>query len=504
MSLGKFIDEKLNPAIALSNYDLGWADSLNQSKIFGIWLAVKRFVTGAFKLPAIGNFLQFISYVMVAVLFLILPAPMFAEDKYYLAALVIAAFGLRVLGSLLSGKEKYSPTTLDLLVLAFAGMNIIATLGSHYLSASVKGLMKMAVYFISYFLFAWTIQESPKKRGVAIVASLLIAGLVVSLHGLWQYKIGVAPLATWEDPNVEDKTTRIYSFLRNPNLLAGYLVPLIPVSLGAAIMAFVEGGWKRFLSVPLLGVSALITVATVLTGSRGGYMGIAAGIGALGFVVAHLLWSAKPKVRPLLIGVLVVLPVVLLGVLHMFPKYEQRILSIGAGWGHSSNAYRLNVYKSSLRMFLDNWWLGIGPGNSTFKLAYGLYMRTGFDALGTYCVPLEVAVETGIIGLFSFAWMILAAMTRAHLNFWNSFAGSERWLCAGAAAGLLGMMVHGLVDTVYYRPQVQFIFWLLLAMCAYIRPQTASSTALPVASSTGADMKPLSDQSNTAPGEASS
>ncbi|MBX9572862.1 MAG: O-antigen ligase family protein [Candidatus Obscuribacterales bacterium] len=486
MSLAKFIDEKVNPAIALSNFDQGWSDALNQSKVFGIWLAIKnlhhKFLKDNFS--KFGNFLCFLSYLLSAVLFLILPAPYFAEDKGWLAMIVAAAFGFRILGALLSGKDKYTPSAVDFLVLAFVGMNIIATLGSHYLAASVKGLMKMAVYFCSYFLFASTIQQAPRTRGIVLTACLLVAGVVVSLHGLWQYKVGVAPLATWEDPNVEDKTVRIYSFLRNPNLLAGYLVPLIPVGFGAAIMAFVEGGWKRHLSITIFLASALILVATILTGSRGGYMGIAASLAALGFIILNILWSSKPKLRPALASVVVAIPVGLLGILHMFPKYEHRLLSIFAGWGHSSNAYRLNVYKSSFQMFLDNWWLGIGPGNSTFKLAYGLYMRTGFDALGTYCVPLEVAVETGIFGLFIFAWMILAALTRAHINFWNKFSGSERWLCAGAAAGLMGMMVHGLVDTVYYRPQVQFIFWLLLAMCAYIRPQVQGTEP---GSSPGAD-----------------
>lgn len=477
MSFVKLIDEKLNPAIALTNLDEGWSDALNQSKLFGIWQGVKSLFHKFYKndFAQFGDFFCFISYLLLAILCLILPAPQFAEDKGWLAMLVVGAFGFRLLGTLLSSKEKYTPSAFDFLVLAFIGMNVIATLGSHYLSASLKGLSKMGVYFCSYFLFAWSIQQAPRKRGIQLVASLLLAGLVVSLHGLWQYKIGVAPLATWEDPNVEDKTVRIYSFLRNPNLLAGYLVPLIPVSIGAGIMAFVEGGWKRFCSLPIFAAAGLILVATVLTGSRGGYMGIAAGLGALGFILSHLLWNSKPKLRPYLIVVLLILPIAMLGLLHLFPKYEHRILSIFAGREHSSNSYRLNVYASSFKMFLDNWWLGVGPGNSTFKLAYGLYMKTGFDALGTYCVPLEVAVETGIFGLCSFIWMVLAAMTRAHINFWNSFSGSERWLCAGAAAGLLGMMVHGLVDTVYYRPQVQFIFWLLLAMCAYIRPQSKSA-----------------------------
>ncbi len=60
---------------------------------------------------------------------------------------------------------------------------------------------------------------------------------------------------------------------------------------------------------------------------------------------------------------------------------------------------------------------GIGVGNQAFRLAYGLYMRSGFDALGAYCVPLEIAVETGVFGLLAFAVLLLAILCRAHLNF---------------------------------------------------------------------------------------
>lgn len=476
MSIVKLVDEKILPVLTLSRYDAWWADALNGSFVFRIWLGLKGFTRRILNFPRFGTFLQILSYFLVALLFLILPAPQFADDKGILAIIVLAAAALRLGGTLMGGKESYRPQALDAIVLLFLGMNIVATLASHYLAASVKGLSKMLVYFVSYFLFVATIQQAPKKRGLVLIGSLLAAGALISLHGLYQYKIGVAPLATWEDPNVEDKTVRIYSFLKNPNLLAGYLVPMIPVALGATLMAFFQNGWKRFLTLPALGLAALITLASILTGSRGGWMGIAAGFGAMGFICFTSLWSAKPKLRPLIIILAVVIPLLMVVGIHFVPSLERRLLSIFAGREHSSNSYRLNVYASSIKMFLDSWWLGVGPGNSAFKLAYGLYMRSGFDALGTYCVPLEVAVETGVFGLFTFCWMVLASLLRSHQNFWNSFAGPERWLCAGAAAGLLAMMVHGLVDTVYYRPQVQLIFWLLIALCACIRPESNRNT----------------------------
>src|SRR5690606_5815302 len=133
------------------------------------------------------------------------------------------------------------------------------------------------------------------------------------------------------------------------------------------------------------------------------------------------------------------------------PAFQDRVASMFVGREHSSNSYRLNVWGSSWKMFLNNWCIGIGIGNETFRLAYGLYMVSGYDALGTYSVPLEVAVEKGIFGLIVFAALILVTLSRAHKRFWHH-QESYRWLIAGSACALTAMLTHGLVDTVFYRP----------------------------------------------------
>jgi putative inorganic carbon (hco3(-)) transporter len=482
MSPQDFFETRIVPVISLSKFDESWCRMLAESSLFKLWLGFKSFCCKQLApLAQMGLLFEIGSFAAVVLLFLILPAPQFADDKNLLALMVMAAFFLRLTAMLLNEKVSFKPCALDMTVLAFLAMNVIATAASHYLEPSIKGLSKMAVYICSYYLFVGVLQKSNRQRSLVILAALLGAGLLVSLYGVYQYKIHVAPLATWEDPTLEDHTTRVYSTLKNPNLLAGYLVPLIPLGCGLTIMSLCQGGVKRLLSFPAFGVAAVITLCCVFTGSRGGYLGIAAGLAALALIALSEVWSSKPKLRPLLILVVVVIPALLVFGLHFFPKYEHRVLSIFAGREHSSNSYRLNVYTSSLKMFFDSWWLGVGPGNNAFKLAYGLYMRSGFDALGTYCVPLEVAVESGVIGLSVFVWLVLAALARAHQNFWRNRA-PERWIAAGAAAGLIGMMVHGLFDTVFYRPQVQFIFWLLLALCICScltkKPESSSQTAV--------------------------
>lgn len=79
-----------------------------------------------------------------------------------------------------------------------------------------------------------------------------------------------------------------------------------------------------------------------------------------------------------------------------------RFLSIFAMRNDSSNSFRFNVYHSAVQMFKDNWLLGIGVGNKNFREIYGLYMKTGFDALSAYNIYLETAVESGIFALIAF------------------------------------------------------------------------------------------------------
>lgn len=462
------LNSRLAPAVALEGVDARWGHTIDGSLFGRLWRGVRENMRGRFASRAnLGTFLQQLSFYVVVGLFLILAAPQFANDKEGLAIIVAVAYGLRLLGTLLAGREPYRPSAIDAIVLLYFGINVVASFASHYVRESLFGLAKMLVYIFGYFLFVWCLQYNTNKRATITIGALLLGGLAVSLYGLYQYKIGVAPLATWEDPTVEDKATRIFSTLGNPNLLGGYLIPLIPLSFSLSMAALFNKGRIKWLAAPLFGTTAIIGIATLLTGSRGAQIGLLFEGAALALVAAIWVWREYPKWRIPLILSMTILPVALLVLMHFFlPAFksiEHRFLSIFS-MQHSSNLYRFHVYRSSWNMFLDNWWIGIGTGNKTFRLAYGLYMTSGLDALGTYCVPLEIAVETGIPGLLAFGWLLIAVAARAHCRFWNNTSITQRWLALGAIAAIIGMMGHGLVDTVFYRPQVQFIFWLAIAL----------------------------------------
>lgn len=453
--------------LALSKGDAGFDNLVKNSLIAGSLIALATSLRHKLEnqplLKKLGNVLAVLSFLILAGLFVILGAPQFAADKEGLALIALLAattyIGAKILGS--GGSLKL--TCMDALVAGYLIANIVATFSSHYMPQAFKGLSKAIVYVVFYFTVSFVLQEK-KERLPWVIGGALVSGLLVTLYGLYQYKIGVAPLATWEDPTVESKGTRIYSTLGNPNLLAGYLLPLAPLSffLGIYIRSFKNKLLDWLASPGLIALSGLIVLAVFLTGSRGGFLAVG---GTLAFIVLGLsvyLLTSRPKlILPVLLGVVVVTVLGALLLHFLMPTIEQRILSIFAGSEHSSNAYRMHVWRASLAMFKDNWWIGVGPGNTAFRLAYGLYMKSGFDALGTYCVPLEVGVETGIFGLFCFCALIFVALCRSHLMFYLD--SKYRYLALGLAAALVSLIVQGLVDTVFYRPQVHFLFWLIVA-----------------------------------------
>jgi len=386
-----------------------------------------------------------------------------------MGVLMLAAGALWALLTL-SDEAGEGVTPIHVLVILFWGVMALATALSPVKLAALQGLIKLTLNLVLFLLLARVLRR-PRARNWLIVIYLLTA-LAVSVYGLRQWIFGAEALATWVDPTSSlADTTRIYSSLGNPNLLAGYLVPAVCFS-GAAIFV-----WPRWLPKLLaLVMTGVTTVCLVLTLSRGGWIGFVAAGFALLLLVVHY-WSIwfspwwRRWAMPALLGSLTaVLVIAVLGI----DTLQQRVMSIFAGREDSSNNFRLNVWAAVIDMIRDYPVLGIGPGNDAFNQIYPLYQRPRFTALSAYSVFLEVTVEAGLVGLASFLWLVAITWRQG----WQQLqrlrqqqAAQGYWLMA-ALATQFGMLAHGLVDTVWYRPQVSTLWWLMMALVAsYYQPQ---------------------------------
>lgn len=369
----------------------------------------------------------------------------------------------------LADKLKIGMTPIHFWVCVYWGISAISTAFSPVKKAAFSGFVKFSLFLFLFFLAARALR-SPRLRNWVMTLYIHVS-LWVSSYGIRQEFKGVEQLATWNDPTSKlAEDTRVYSYLGNPNLLASYLIPAVALSLAAFFI------WKRWLPKTLAAIAFLINTACLFyTDSRGGWIAMM----ALFFVFALLLryWWAKYLpvfwriwFVPLMMGMgagLIVTAVVFVEPLRL------RVMSIFAGRGDSSNNYRINVWEAVFKMIKDYPWVGIGPGNSAFKQIYPLYARAGYDnALGAYSIFLEHIVEIGWLGFISFIGLILGTLSQGLQQLAKLRENRSRqafWLMA-AIAFTVGLSIHGLFDTVWYRPQVNVLWWLGIAAIASFYP----------------------------------
>ena len=411
---------------------------------------------------------------LLLVIILYVLAPYVSNDLIGVLLMAVAAFWFLLT---VTDEAEGGLTPIHLAVAIYWGVMGVATVLSPVRGAALVGLSKLTLNLLLFAMVARVARHSQRRNW--LVLAYLLTTLPVSIYGLRQYFFGATALATWVDVNSSlADATRVYSFLGNPNLLAGYLIPAVMLST-AALFA-----WSRWLPKGLALVSAVIsTLCLVLTLSRGGWIGFLIG----GFLLLALLvqyWSVtfppfwRRWALPLLLGGATAL--VVLAVLSV-SSLRDRALSLFVGRSDSSNNFRMNVWVAVLHMIRDRPILGIGPGNKAFNQVYPLYQLPRYTALSAYSVFLEVLVEGGVLGLLSFLWVLLLVFQQGWQQLQRLRQSQDPqgyWLMA-AVASVAGILGQGIADTVMYRPQISTLWWLAIALVASYYPVARTAPSHP-------------------------
>lgn len=404
----------------------------------------------------IKKVLYLIFLLLIYLLLISLIFPQFAEDRFGIGLIILATLIVFLLNVLTKNFTSINFSFTDFLIILFITISIISTFTSYFFKESLIGLLKYIILFLSFFQMKFLLSNSLKNNLINPINILIISSFFVSLIGIYQYAIHVEPLATWEDPSFEKSHTRVYSTLSNPNLLAGYLLTILPLSI---IFIFYKK-INSILRVISLGSALSIFLCLIFTGSRGGYLGFFAQITLATIIfISYLIKKKKLPVFLLILASLAFFVIFYLTLTFLFPQVLERLITIFLLRDYSTNSFRLNVWMTCLNMLKDNFLIGVGPGNATFRLSYGLYMRSGFDALSSYNILLEIAIELGVIGSLIFLLLFLTSFLRLHYLFWKA----HDLIAFGIFLSLLGILVQGMVDTVLFRAQVMIPFFLLIA-----------------------------------------
>ncbi len=357
------------------------------------------------------------------------------------------------------------PLTLPLL--GFLGALFVSSYGAVSIELSAKEIFKWFEVLVVY-LFVSSLLDRRWAR--ILVVALIGAGASEALLGIWQSANGIGPPGFL----LFGRFMRAFGHFAQPNPFAGYLGLTQPFAL--ALCFFVPslllrrrrlslGAWLARIA-PLcaaVGGLGVMVVAMSLSLSRGAWMGAIAAASVMLLAYARRRMVILMAIAGLAVGV-----IALGGTQYVPASISQRVIDfLPYAGGVDIDAVEVNDanwaviermahWQAAVDMFSQSPWLGVGIGN--YPAVYLRYAPNRWtDPLGhAHNYYLNIAAETGVVGLLAFLvlmgaalWQCLSAVMRTS-GYWKAVA-------LGALGVAVHLSVHNLVDTLFVHGMaVQF------------------------------------------------
>jgi len=245
-------------------------------------------------------------------------------------------------------------------------------------------------------------------------------------------------------------TGRAYSFFFQPNNWGGYCA--ITALLAIVLFLLPHTPRDRTLAVPLI---ACAGVGMVTSGSRGAWMGFAAGLLCILFLT-----NASKLART----IAACFTVITVAAAFSTGTFTNRLFHVG---GFIIDT-RMVLWEAAWMFFRQHPIWGIGTTNFSFLLP-GLVHWT-YDTAAVHNLPLQIAAENGLIGLLLFFIPIGLILTR------TARASSTSRHALMATGGLVAILVHGLVDYQFVSaPQYLYLFFFIVGLAVGVSPCQKSS-----------------------------
>ena len=321
--------------------------------------------------------------------------------------------------------------------------------------------------------------ENNKKYVYKIINALILSGFSLSLIGVVQFAlqffIGIDPIiifwSKYISPIFYGNTfgaevianpswlvsiggatiLRAFSLFPDPHMFSFYLGLLIPIVLAIAL---VDKNNSKLLYLILI----IMLLAELLTFSRGGYLGMIAGIG----ITIIFLWRQIAFNKKIILGLISAIAVIFL--LTTNQSIVNRFLS-SFNFNEGSNTERLKNWNQGYEMFANNFLFGVGIGNYSLEINPTIEYRSPVYAHNLY---LDIGAEMGIFALI--VWVLLIIIT-----IWQLYKVSKktednffRALSLGLIGSLVWFSAHSFFDTPIYSPTILAIFTVAISLSVII------------------------------------
>lgn len=345
-------------------------------------------------------------------------------------------------------------TPLNLAIFANVGVWFLTAVTSLDPRMSIENVWFLIMHVLIFFVLVDLFQRGRHK--LVMEAQFLMGAVVVFITTLeiasWYFGLGLIPGTDigWISERVIPLTPiRVALAMNFSTLLAGYVAPLITLTIGWALTArqkdYRQVLW--FLSATLLGV-------LILTFSRGGLLSLLTAMGAF-FVMR---FAQQQQFRHILSPKIILGGATLIGI---FGIAVFMIVSL-SGSRNSGDEGRLDMYRSAVEITRDYPVFGVGVGE--FGRAFRDYRtpelaRNKLASAHNYY--LNTASETGLLGILVNLWLAVILL-RTWWQRWQEADSTARKIRLEVVfAALLGVAVHSMVDVFTTTPVVLVILVLL-------------------------------------------
>lgn len=295
----------------------------------------------------------------------------------------------------------------------------------------------ISIYFIVRYIF----DQQPKSKEL-IVKTFYFFVAVCGAYALLQYFTLIGLPQGWWGNSQEPK--RAIAFFLHPNFYALFITPILAFLIPDMVPR-IQVLFQKRLGIIYIFAWVLGSVGLLMSLSRGGWLGL------LVATAIFVIISANKKY--LLTSVIALL--IIAGVVYAIPNLRYRVLL--PFYGEKSSVARLSLWRTGSEMIKDSPILG--KGLLGFSNNWELYNRD--PGLGKYPAPhnifLNFWIDTGLLGLLSFLAICFFAFGKA-------LKRNRSALVLGVGLFIIGLIIHGLIDTPYLKNDLALIFWLVLAL----------------------------------------
>ncbi len=338
-------------------------------------------------------------------------------------------------------------------------------------ATKIEFLKWLTLSGLFFFLLNW---RNSNKDVIPLIIIIMFVGIAESLYGMLEFFSGHRYIL-----NLDMKISSVTGTFINRNYFAGYLLMVIPLSVGYFFSreAFQRSrfmGWRHWLS-SLDGKTLLISFGIIVmilgllfSASRMGIVSLLLSFSLMSFLFRKSRRGQRFSKTTVLIFGLALLWAVWIGLDAVISRFFTLSESFEERW---------MIWVNTFQIFKDFPLLGSGLG--TFIHIFPMYRSFYIQGLVTHAENdfLQLVSEVGLIGIGLLLFVFAFLFFRAVLAIRSFHSGDpKKYIGMGGMVGILALMFHSLVERNIQIPANAFLFTFIWAVILRVSTKETRQT----------------------------